>query len=108
MQARERGLACQLDEIGGVLPIGSLQPFERSLPVVDCPINSCDVVGRNIAVTTFAEFLHDSLHGELVSSDGVRLRQPSPYRWISLGRHRLGVVANGRDAGMFSGAPMTE
>src|SRR6202045_1362096 len=75
MQAREGGLASQLDEIRVVFPVGSLQPFEGSLRVVDRPIDSCDVVRRHIAVTTFAALLHDSLHSELVSRDSVRLRQ---------------------------------
>src|SRR5258706_14251878 len=69
MQAREGGLASQLDEIRVVLPIGSLQPFERSLLVVDRPIDSCDVVRRNIAVIPFAELPYDPLHRELVPHD---------------------------------------
>src|SRR5882757_7187262 len=59
MQAREGGLASQLDEIRVVLPI-----------------DSCDVVRRNIAVIPFAELPYDPLHRELVPHDSVRLREP--------------------------------
>src|SRR5580698_11089148 len=72
-QAREGRLASQLDEIGIVFPIGSLQPFERALLVVDCPVYPRDVVRRNMAVTACLEFLHDPLHRDLVSCDTVRL-----------------------------------
>ena len=72
-QAREGGLASQLDEIGIVFPIGSLQPFERALLVVDCPVYPRNIVWRNMAVTACVEFLHDLLHRDLVSCDTVRL-----------------------------------
>ena len=41
----EGGLPRQLDQIRVVFQISSLEPFERLLFVVDCPVHPCDVVG---------------------------------------------------------------
>ena len=43
-EACEGGLAGQLDQVRVVFLKGSLEPFERSLLIVNCPVRSCDVV----------------------------------------------------------------
>jgi Negative regulator of sigma F len=84
MQARERRLASQLDEIRIVFPIGSLQPFERSLLIVD---RSIEIIAA-FAIPIFAAALW-------------ALRRMAPTRQRLVG-FSAGCLAGAAAAGLYA------